>query len=550
MTRITVILRVVFFILKNSTSIHLFSFLLYSRPHIGINVCQWRFFLRSLLSILLLFSPLVASDAGHTINFQKVSALEFVKFVSRICEKNFIFEEKDLNFEVSLVSGRPATPENVLAVLEQILEKNGIKMQDEDDYFHLEKMSENEFLSIKRKHALKGFTKLGQFAANEGGKAKYASPYQVYKIQYHDGKEIIDTIKQIASTNASPTLMNSVSTMQYMKSSNSLVYSGEGIVELTALIQSLDVPQKQVFIEVLVVETSVKDGLDFGLEWAGKGTINDKVGIGFGNFPPGKTQSKFAKNFREHNASAPPKGDSIPFGRGFDLGVIGDMILHKGKTFLSLGSLVSALQRDGNTTIVLNQKILAQDNKSSSIFVGDNIPFTGSVVETIGASQQTTSNIEYRDVGVSLKITPLLGDDNIITLDISEEISEAREDLHDQLTEVNGILTTKTNMVTRAHVPDEHFLVLSGMMRNARTKQKAGIPCLGGLPLIGAAFSKTKTKDEKRNVIIFVRPQVVNTIEEYKAITKKQMKETMREGDRPMITDEIERVNAGTGTEN
>ena len=107
------------------------------------------------------------------------------------------------------------------------------------------------------------------------------------------------------------------------------------------------------------------------------------------------------------------------------MGVIGDLIFHKGRSFVSLASLVSALQADGEASIVLNQKIITQDNKNSKIFVGDNIPFTGSVVTTVGASQQSTANVEYRDIGVNLSITPRLGDDDVITLDLNEEITEA-----------------------------------------------------------------------------------------------------------------------------
>ncbi len=124
--------------------------------------------------------------------------------------------------------------------------------------------------------------------------------------------------------------------------------------------------------------------------------------------------------------------NQIPLVPGFDLGVIGDIIMHKGKSYLSLGSLVSALQVDGSSTIVLNQKIITQDNKNSTIFVGDNIPFTGSVVQTVGQSQQTTANIEYRDIGVSLSITPRLGEGDVITLNLNEEITESVDHDPDQ----------------------------------------------------------------------------------------------------------------------
>ena len=200
--------------------------------------------------------------------------------------------------------------------------------------------------------------------------------------------------------------------------------------------------------------------------------------------------------------------------------------------FLGRAGFCSAL--DGDSTIVLNQKIITQDNKNSKIFVGDNIPFTGSVISTAGHQHQTTANIEYRDIGVNLSITPMLGEGDIITLDIAEEITETVPDHNAHLNpnqNVNGIRTTKTNMATHVHVPDKHFLVLSGMIRNAKSHHKSGLPCLGGLPYIGAAFSKTRETDEKRNVIIFVRPHIINSFDDYKKVTETQEEIYQRQSD-------------------
>jgi len=108
-------------------------------------------------------------------------------------------------------------------------------------------------------------------------------------------------------------------------------------------------------------------------------------------------------------------------------------------------------------------------------------------------------------------------------LNLNEEITESVD--HDLMTnnsQVNGIRTTKTNMSTHVHVPDKHFLVLSGMIRNTKANHKAGLPCLGGLPWIGAAFSKTRQNDEKRNVIIFVRPHIIHSFKDYQKLTQSQ----------------------------
>ena len=476
-----------------------------------------------LLFIIPLFLSSEMIEEGHTINFQKVSILEFVKFVSRIAQVNFVFDENDLDFEVSFVSGKAATPENVLSVMTQILEKNGIRVEHEDGYYLIEKMTQDQIEELRNQHSLKKSTKLA--ALTQAPKPTEAK-FEVYKLQYNQGDELLGAIKQVAGDmkrgGGHEALLASIASLQYLRSNNSFLYSGSGSAELTSLIKTLDIPQKQVFIEVLVIETSVRDSLEFGLEWAAKGRVQNRLNFGVGNFGTKQTKGNFASNFKE---LTPFNQQNVPLGKGFDLGVIGDLILHKGKTFLTLGSLVSALEKDGQTNIILNQKIITQDNKESTIFVGENIPFTGSVVETVGASQQTTSNIEYRDVGVNLKITPLLGDGDVITLDIKEDISEARNQDDSPLNQVNGILTTKTNMLTRAHVPDDHFLVLSGMSRNKVTKRKSGVPCLGGLPLIGALFSKTTTENEKRNVIIFVKPQIVNSTQTYDAISSAEAKQ-------------------------
>jgi type III secretion protein C len=303
-----------------------------------------------------------------------------------------------------------------------------------------------------------------------------------------------------------------------------------------------------VFIEVLVIETDVRKSMDFGLQWAAGGQLTSRLGFGGGNFAPGSDSAHgFASAMKGINATNTPTGlDQIPLLPGFDLGVIGDMITHKGKSYFSLGSLVSALQLDKNSTIVLNQKIITQDNKNSTIFVGDNIPFTGSIVQTVGQSQQTTANVEYRDVGVSLSITPRLGEGDVITLNLNEEITEAvGPDLMNSTSQVNGIRTTKTNMATHVHVPDKHFLVLSGMIRNTKAQHKAGLPCLGGLPGIGAAFSRTQRNDEKRNVVIFVRPHIIHSVRDYQRITSEQETQSRKQSSNEAIDEALETMPSG-----
>lgn len=446
--------------------------------------------------------PVSIKQAGYTINFHDVAMSELIRFVSKITETPFIFDDTQLDFNVSISSGKEVSPSEVLGLLFHLLQKHNVRVTENEGYYYLERR-------VPKTMAVRTLAKNAKPRYSQTKKSN--NEFTVYKLQYNKGEALLNALKH-SNFSGDKNLDEAIRSLQWIETTNSILISGspDAVDKLETIIESLDQPQKQVFIEVLVVETNVKNGLEFGIKWGAGGKLKDHLG-----FATGSINGEFAKTFKGINATNTPQGPSqIPLSRGFDLGVIGDIILHKGKTFFSLASLISALEHDHDSRIILNQKIITQDGKLSHIFNGDNIPFTGSVVETIGAAQQTTSNIEYRDVGVTLNITPLLGNDNIITLDITEEITEAE---HSQTN--GGIRTRKTNMATRAHVPDDSFLFLSGMTKDKKVKRKSGLPCLGGIPWIGALFSETKTEVEKRNILIFVRPRIVNNPEEYKALS-------------------------------
>ncbi len=485
------------------------------------------------------------NSTGFSINFNDVPVIEFIRFVSKISAENFIYDSRDLNFNISLSTGKAVGTEMVLTALIQLLKKHGLSVSKDAGYYVIhnqdEGIGEEGLPSKGRDKSMEGLLASTREFPSSLPKDSEKYEFFVYKLQYHEGPEIEEALKKIGADlrnqpDAPIHLINAIQSLQWVKATNSLLCSAdaETLKKLNKLVESLDIPLRQVFIEVLVIETDVKKSMEFGLQWAAGGQFSNRAGFGVGNFAPQQTHhGSFASTMQGINATHTPTGlGQIPLVPGFDLGVIGDVIMHKGKSYLSLGSLVSALQVDGTSTIVLNQKIITQDNKNSTIFVGDNIPFTGSVIQTVGQSQQTTANIEYRDIGVSLSITPRLGEGDVITLSLNEEITESveQEPMNNNTT-VNGIRTTKTNMATHVHVPDKHFLVLSGMIRNSKSQHKAGIPCLGGLPFIGALFSKTKKHDERRNVIIFVRPHIIHSFQDYQKLTEAQEEAYRKQAD-------------------
>ena len=360
--------------------------------------------------------------------------------------------------------------------------------------------------------------------------------FLIYKLQYHPGDEIRTAIRQIGTdlerTNTNSDLGKAIQTLQWIEVTNSLVATGspESLGKLKELIRSVDIPLKQVFVEVLVIQTQNADQLEFGLHWGSQGTYKNKFSYGMYNQPVDTTSNldplaAFNTNIQKLTTTTTPTGQMIPISSGGDLGVIGDLILHKGKTHLALGSLVNAIKNDGDSTIVMNQKIITQDNKMSTIFSGQNIPYTGSLVTNSGSNTVKTANLEYRDVGIRLSITPVVGNNDVITLMIEEDISEdVTNGQGNSFTpdQVQGIKTSKNTTKVVVSVPDKSFLVLSGSIQDSNTRNKTGIPCLGGLPLVGAAFSEKSHFRSVSNIVFFVRPQIIKSFDVYSEITQQQ----------------------------
>ncbi|WP_420422041.1 secretin N-terminal domain-containing protein [Simkania sp.] len=381
--------------------------------------------------------------------------------------------------------------------------------------------------------------------------------FLIYKLQYHSGSEIQsalqkigDDLSKIKSDKVNQGLVDAIKAVQWIEVTNSLISTGESesLAKLKELIKSIDIPLRQVFVEILVIETNIANSLNFGLRWGSQGVYRNKFAYGTGSFPqpPGENApdplADFNSGLQSITATTTPTGTMIPFVNGFDLGVIGDIILHKGQTYFSLGSVVDALKADNDTTIALNQKIITQDNKNASIFVGQNLPYTGSIVQNTGSNATVTnSNLEYRDVGVSLSITPQIGDNDTVTLNINQEITEnisGNSSSSSPIT-LNGIATSKTTTQTSVTVPDKAFLIISGQIDNSITQTRTSIPCLGGLPLIGAAFSQNDSLSNKQSIIIFVRPHIIKSYDVYKEIT------THQEDLHRSQTDDVESFDAG-----
>lgn len=350
--------------------------------------------------------------------------------------------------------------------------------------------------------------------------------FYIHKLKYRNGDQIATSLSKIGlslqqSGASNVDLISTINSVQWLESSNSLVFTGppDALAKVEELVLEIDTPLRQVFLEMLIISMSLDDSLTF--------SINPGARFGGGN-------SAGSEAFLSGATTLPQALDTTAIGfipdasgmarvEGFDLGVIGRTITHNGTEFASLGILVRALHTKTRMNIIMNPKILTEDNNPAEIFVGENTQFpTQSIANDRGSI--VTQNFEFRDVGTRLKVTPLISSDGMITLDIQEEVSAiisgGTSQINNLSNQVIGPTTSVNRTTTKVHLPNGYFLVLSGMLQDTQTRTRKQMPCLGGAPLLGALFSDKLTDDAKANLMIFIRPMIIDTQEEMDWLTK------------------------------
>ena len=364
--------------------------------------------------------------------------------------------------------------------------------------------------------------------------------FYIHKLMHRRGDSVEPMLFQLADTikknqNGNEDLIAALNSVRWLDIPNSLVFSGtvESLDKVRALIEEIDTPIRQVFIEMLILETTLGDNLNYGVSYGTTfGGGNTSGGEGFSVPTPlqnalattGVTGLGLPINPKIPAVPLVPNGTGLGFGDGFNLGIIGQKITHCGKEFASIGALVQALHNRSSNKVISNPKLLIEDTAQAEIYVGENTPYRTQSVSN-DAGSVLTSNYEYRDVGTRIKLTPYIGNSDIVSLDLQEEISRiipGTSIVGPSINSSPGPTTELNRTVTRVHIPNEYFLVISGMIRNEEARSRNQVPCLGGIPLIGGAFSKKNNSDLQRNLIIFIRPKIIDTEEEIQNITKRE----------------------------
>ena len=294
--------------------------------------------------------------------------------------------------------------------------------------------------------------------------------------------------------------------------------------QIRSVIDQLDGRRAQVFVESMIVEMDANKAAELGFQWQGLlGNNGNRFGLAAGtNFGTGTSASNNILNLSV--AGATGTATTLP-GTGLNLG-----LLQRVNGTYTLGALARFLENVSGTNILSTPNLVALDNEEAKIVVGANVPFvTGSFTNT-GSSSATVNpfqTVERKDVGLTLKIKPQIGEGGVIRMTVFQENSSV---VGGTLTNANGPTTNKNSLETTVVADDGQIMVLGGQMKEEYTDGENKVPMLGDMPMVGNLFKNSSRERKKSILLVFLRPVVIRdaqaasglALDRYEAIRAQQ----------------------------
>lgn len=275
-------------------------------------------------------------------------------------------------------------------------------------------------------------------------------------------------------------------------------------------IKKIDVLPRQVVIEGLLARVDLTDNLSFGFSWS----LSTDLKI-----------SGIKPFVNPVNVA----GDVQVNPQGFDL----TKLPGQGFTFVgrdsknTLRAVITALAQESKAKILAAPHILVSDNREARIQVGQQIPLaTSTTTQPLGSTTTTTtvvptvastSTIQYKDIGIILKVKPQINDSGLVSLEVTQEVSSQGADVSIAGQPFASI--NKTEATTTLVAQDGETIIIGGLIREDVTKSKDGIPWLTKIPLLGNLFGTTTDNTTRAELIILLTPHVIKSTQDAASVT-------------------------------
>lgn len=352
-----------------------------------------------------------------------------------------------------------------------------------------------------------------KMSASHGG-----SRIHVVYLQFADAEQVAQTLNNLATAGgssraAAPTsaLPGTGTTAQLFEGSikisadkptNSLVITGtpSDYQTITRVINKLDVPRDQVYVEAVIMEMTMDKQFELGTSVA-----LPNSGIGF--FPDTKFAEFLVNPFAVSGVVMGFQGGSgtraIPIGNGQTVNV------------KSVQGLIRALQQNTNSNVLATPQILTLDNQEASIEISENIPIpTSTAVQGAGIQQSITRE----KIALKLQIKPQINKiSNFVKLDIVQQLDDISTRTPPKGVADLAVATTGRSSKTTVVIQDGDTVAMGGLIRDKVNEVSNKVPLLGDIPILGWLFRSKTTSATKQNLLVFITPQI---IKQYQAIRK------------------------------
>ncbi|MBL9023787.1 MAG: type II secretion system secretin GspD [Myxococcales bacterium] len=346
------------------------------------------------------------------------------------------------------------------------------------------------------------------------------------------GEEVFEGAVKVGCDEATNSLLTTSSSRDY--------------AALRAVVDKLDMPRRQVFIEAVIMDINVNRTTDLGLGYHGGGPFDTSEGQGvvYGGNNPLQSAS-----------GVPGQLSALALGvRGPDIDS-SENILGTGISIPAFGVVLHALANDGDSNVLATPHILATDSVEATISVGQSVPLQtnagalGTLASAAGAGAGAAGALgglgglggllggqaPREDVGIKLSIKPYVNDSDQVRLELKEEISEVGAT--DQGT-LGAVTINKRQAATTLIVRDQQTVVIGGLMRDQETTAETKVPILGDIPVLGFLFRQQVKTKAKSNLLLILTPYVVREQDDLRVIFERKMQERQEFLDRYFVFSE------------
>ena len=318
----------------------------------------------------------------------------------------------------------------------------------------------------------------------------------------------------------------------------------ENTQRVAEYLDALDIAPRQVLIEARVVEVKLQKEHALGVNWK---AMADKGYLPLGRFKAGSAalggQPGLLEQVIPYKSTFYPPGQSTSGQESpFTFAIFDDNIN------LVLQTLASALDTD----ILSAPKIATVNNQEAEIKITQKLPWAEPTLSSSSGTGGSTTisvtwEVNYEEVGIKLKVTPIINDDGKISLSLVPEVSEKTGDLtltvSQSGTSINytvPIIDSRTAS-TKVVVGDGQTLIIGGLIKDKTTKGASKIPLLGDIPVLGYLFKSKKDTRDKTELLIFVSPKIITPDEvlymageEKRLLNKNYLKERQKEKEKTL----------------